>query len=33
MGRGKHTEAQMTEALKQVEAGRSVEEVGRHYGV
>ncbi|MDQ2710943.1 MAG: transposase [Acidobacteriota bacterium] len=33
MGRGKHTEAQMIEALKQVEAGRSVEEVGRHYGV
>jgi putative transposase len=33
MGRGKHTEAQMIEALKQVEGGRSVEEVGRHYGV
>lgn len=33
MGRGKHTEAQMIETLKQVEAGRSVEEVGRHYGV
>jgi putative transposase len=33
MGRGTHTEAQMIEALKQVEAGRSVEEVGRHYGV
>ena len=33
MGKGKHTEAQMIEALKQVEAGRSVEEVGRHYGV
>jgi putative transposase len=33
MGRGKHTEAQMIEALKQVEAGRSVEEIGRHYGV
>lgn len=32
MGRGKHTEAQI-EALKQVEGGRSVEEVGRHYGV
>jgi putative transposase len=33
MGRGKHTEAQMIEALKQVEGGRSVEDVGRHYGV
>jgi putative transposase len=33
MGRGKHLEAQMIEALKQVEGGRSVEEVGRHYGV
>lgn len=33
MGRGKHTETQMIEALKQVEGGRSVEEVGRHYGV
>lgn len=33
MGRGKHTEAQMIEALKQVEAGRSAEDVGRHYGV
>ncbi len=33
MGRGKHSEAQMIEALKQVEGGRSVEEVGRHYGV
>jgi putative transposase len=33
MGRGKHTEAQMIEALKQVEGGRSAEEVGRHYGV
>ncbi len=33
MGRGKHTEAEMIEALKQVEGGRSVEEVGRHYGV
>ena len=33
MGKGKHTEAQMIEALKQVEGGRSVEEVGRHYGV
>jgi putative transposase len=33
MSRGKHTEVQMIEALKQVEGGRSVEEVGRHYGV
>ena len=33
MSRGKHTEAQMIEALKQVEAGRSVEDVGRQYGV
>lgn len=33
MGRGKHTEAQMIEALKQVEGGRTVEDVGRHYGV
>jgi putative transposase len=33
MSRGKHTEAQMIEALKQVEGGRSVEEVGRQYGV
>ena len=33
MGRGKHTEAQIIEALKQVEGGRSVEEVGRQYGV
>ena len=31
--RGKHTEAQMIEALKQVEAGRSAEDVGREYGV
>ena len=29
----KHTEAQMVEALKQVEAGRKVEEVARAYGV
>ena len=33
MSRGKHTEAQMIEALKQVEAGRSGGEVGRQYGV
>jgi putative transposase len=28
-----HSEAQMIEALKQVEAGRSAAEVGREYGV
>jgi putative transposase len=33
MSKSKHTEAQMIEALKQVEAGRSAEEVGRAYGV
>lgn len=33
MSKSKHSEAQMIEALKQVEAGRSVEEVGRSYGV
>ena len=33
MGKSKHSEAQMIEALKQVEAGRSVEEIGRAYGV
>jgi len=33
MSRSKHSEAQMIEALKQVEAGRSAEEVGRAYGV
>jgi putative transposase len=33
MSRSKHTEAQMIEALKQVEAGRSAEDVGRAYGV
>ena len=33
MGRGKHTEAQIIEALKQVEGGRTVEEVSRQYGV
>ena len=32
MGKSKHTEAQMIEALKQVEAGRSAGEVGRQYG-
>jgi len=33
MGATKHTEAQIIAALKQVEAGRSVEDVGREYGV
>ena len=33
MSRGKHTEAQMIEALKQVEAGRTAEDVARQYGV
>jgi putative transposase len=33
MGRRKHTEAQIIEALKQVEGGRTVEDVGRQYGV
>jgi putative transposase len=33
MGASKHTEAQIIAALKQVEAGRSVEDVGREYGV
>jgi putative transposase len=33
MGKGKHTEAQIIEALKQVEGGRTVEEVSRQYGV
>jgi putative transposase len=33
VSKSNHTEAQMIEALKQVEAGRSAEEVGRHYGV
>jgi putative transposase len=33
MSKSKHSEAQMIEALKQVEAGRSAEEVGRGYGV
>jgi putative transposase len=33
MSKSKHSEAQMIEALKQVEAGRSVDEVGRSYGV
>ena len=33
MSRSKHTEAQMIGALKQVEAGRAVEDVGRELGV
>jgi putative transposase len=33
MSKGKHTEAQMIAALKQVEAGRATEDVAREYGV
>jgi putative transposase len=33
MSKGNHTEAQIIEALKQVEAGRSAGDVGRQYGV
>jgi len=33
MSRGKHTEAEMIGALKQVEAGRRVEDVAREMGV
>ena len=33
MGTGKHSEAQMITALKQVEAGRKVEDVARECGV
>ena len=33
MSKGKHSEAQMIGALKQVEAGRSVEDVARDQGV
>lgn len=33
MGRGKHTEAQIIAALKQVEAGRKVEDVTWECGV
>jgi putative transposase len=33
MGASKHTEAQIIAALKQVEAGRSVEDVGHECGV
>ena len=33
MSRSRHTEAQMIAALKQVEAGRAVEDVAREVGV
>ena len=33
MSKGKHTEAQIIAALKQVEAGRKTEEVAREQGV
>jgi putative transposase len=33
MSRGKHTEAQMIGALKQLEAGRKAEDVAREMGV
>lgn len=33
MSKSKHTEAQMIEALKQVEAGQTTEDVARAYGV
>ena len=33
MSKSKHTEAQMIAALKQVEAGRKVEDVAREFGV
>jgi putative transposase len=33
MSRGKHSEAEMIAALKQVEAGRKVEDVAREVGV
>lgn len=33
MSKGKHTEAQIIAALKQVEAGRRAEDVGRECGV
>ena len=33
MSKGKHSEAQMIAALKQVEAGRATEDVAREYGV
>jgi putative transposase len=33
MSKRNHTEAQIIEALKQVEAGRRAADVGRQYGV
>jgi putative transposase len=33
MGKSRHTEAQIIAALKQVEAGRAVDDVAREYGV
>ena len=33
MSKNRHTEAQMITALKQLEAGRTVEDVAREYGV
>jgi len=33
MSKGKHTEAQIIAALKEVEAGRTTEDVAREYGV
>jgi putative transposase len=33
MSRSRHTEAQMIEALKRMEAGQNAETVARHYGV
>ena len=33
MSRSRHTEAHIVQALKQVEAGRRVEDVAREYGV
>ena len=33
MSKSSHTEAEIIEALKQVEAGRNAADVGRQYGV
>jgi putative transposase len=33
LSKSKHTEAQMIEALKQVDAGQTTEDVARQYGV
>jgi putative transposase len=33
MSKSNHTEAQMVDALKQMEAGRKAEEIAREYGV